>query len=340
MEHSLQLDAYDRNMSYGSDSRSHSFIGRLVEPNRVLIRVVKDGFSSIGLNISDAAVGASEMLLFLLVLYCFVGFNVMNPSPAWLLSLPMILVYWLVFLIAVDFTFSNVPMLERTLNPEIKAETLIREIKEGEMTPEEARMRIISTSFSGENLNHLVLGLSKEGLFIPSLQEAIFGSQKMHFRNLEILFCGSNDINMEPSVVSGILRREQNSLKDVEIMCVYKKYPKNFEVLSTLLSTQPSAYRILKRCVEEIDIIEIIHRYLEKNRITRSIAYADTVRMICVCMGALFITFAVTGFLFFDLFLACLLMLVLSPVLAKLVMGYAKKRLSAGVRKLEDVMGD
>jgi hypothetical protein len=339
MDHAIELDVYDRNMSYTPRSRSSSVIGRLIDPNRVLIRFVKDAFSSVGLNISDAAVAASELLVFILLVYYFMGLNIFDLSPVWLLSLPMLLVYWLVFIVAVDFAFSNVPSLERSLNPEGKAEALIQEIKEGEVTPEEARKRILTTSFSGENLNHLVIGLSREGLLIPSLQDAIFSSQKMYFRNLEVLFCGASDICLEPSVVSMILKKEPSSLKEVEILSVYKKNPRDFGVLSTLLSTQPAAYRILKQCVDDTDIIEIINRYLEKNRMLRKIAYADRVQMICGSMAFLFTVSLVTGFIFYDLFLSCLFVILLSPVMAKVIMAYAGKRLSVGLRKLEEVMG-
>jgi len=339
MDHSIELDVYDRNMSYAPKSRSSSVIGRLIDPNRVLIRFVRDVFSSVGLNISDAAVAASELLVFVLLVYTFMGLNIFDSSPVWLVSLPMLLLYWLVFIIAVDFAFSNVPSLERSLNPELKAEVLIQDIKEGKITPEEARNRIMTSSFSGENLNRLVIGLSREGFLIPSLQDAIFSSQKMYFRNLEVLFCGGSDINLVPSAVSKILKKEPNSLKEVEIFSVYKRNPRDFEVLSTLLCTQPAAYRILKQCVDDTDIIEIINRYLEKNKMLRMIAYADRIQMICSSMAFLFIVSLVTGFIFYDLFLSCLLVILLSPILAKLVMAYAEKRLSIGLRKLEEVMG-
>jgi hypothetical protein len=340
MDHSLQLDVYDRNMSYAPRSRSSSVISRLVDPNRVLIWFVRDAFSSVGLNVSEAAVAASELLVFILLVYTFMGLNIFDQSPVWLLSLPMLLVYWLVFIVAVDFAFSNVPSLERFLNPELKAEALIQDIKDGEITPEEARTRIMTNSFSGENLNHLIIGLSREGLLIPSLQDAIVSSQKMYFRNLEVLFCGASDINLGPSAVSKILKNEPNSLKEVEILSVYKKNPRDFGVLSTLLSTQPAAYRILKQCVDDTDIIEVIYRYLEKNKMLRMIAYADRVQMICGSMAFLFVVSLVTGFIFYDLFLSCLFVILASPVIAKLVMAYAEKRLSAGLRKVEDFMGD
>ena len=340
MDHSIQLEVYDRNMSYIPRSQSSSVIGRLIDPNRVLICFVRDVFSSVGLNISDAAVAVSEFLVFILLVYVFMGLSIFEPSPVWLLSLPMLLVYWLVFIIAVDFAFSNIPSLERSINPELKVDSLIHDIKEGEITPEEARKRIMTTSFSGENLNHLIIGLSKEDLLIPSLQEAIFSSQKMYFRNLEVLFCGASDIRLEPSVVSKILKKEPKSLKEVEILSVYKKNPRDFSVLSTLLCTQPSAYRILKQCVDDIDIIEIVNRYLEKNKLLRMIAYADRIQMICTSMSFLFIVSLLTGFIFYDLFLSCLLVILLSPILAKLVMAYSEKRLSIGLRKLEEVVGN
>ena len=339
MDHSIELDVYDRNMSYIPQSRSSSVIGRLIDPNRVLIRFVREALSSAGLNISDAAVAASELVVFILLVYTFMGLNIFDSSPLWLLSLPMLIIFWLVFIIAVDFAFSNIPSLERFLNSELKVDSLIRDIKEGEITPEEARKRILTTSFSGENLNHLIIGLSREGLLIPSLQEAIFSSQKMYFRNIEILFCGASDICLEPSIVSKILKKEPNSLKEVEILSVYKKNPRDFSVLSTLLSTQPAAYRILKQYVDDTDIIEIIHRYLEKNKMLRMIAYADRVQTICTSMAVLFIVSLVTGFIFYDLFLSCLFVILLSPILSELVMAYAEKRLSIGLRKLEEVMG-
>jgi hypothetical protein len=339
MDHSIELDVYDRNMSYSPRSRSGSVISRLVDPNRVLIRFVKDVFSSVGLNVSDAAVAATELLLFILLVYTFMGLNIFDLSTVWLLSLPMLVTYWLVFIIAVDFAFANVPSLERSLSPEVKAESIIQDIRDGEITPEQAKTRIMTSSFSGENLNHLIIGLSREGLLIPSLQEAIFNSQKLHFRNLEVLFCGASDIHLEPSVVSKILKKEPNSLKEVEILSVYKKNPRDFGVLSTLLATQPAAYRILKQCVDDTDIIEIIYRYLEKNKILCMVAYADRIRMICATMAFLFIVSLVTGFIFYDLFLSCLFIIILSPVLANLVMAYSQKRLFAGLRKLEDVMG-
>jgi hypothetical protein len=340
MDHAIELDVYDRNMSYIPQTRSNSVIGRLIDPNRVLIRFIREVFSSVSLNISDASIAASELVVFILLVYTFMGLNIFDSSPVWLLSLPMLLVYWLVFIVAVDFAFSNVPSLERSLNPELKAEALIQEIKEGEITPEQARTRIMTTSFSGENLNHLIIGLSREGFLIPSLQEAIISSQKMHFRNLELLFCGAGDICLEPSAISMILKKEPKSLKDVEILIVYKKNSRDFGVLSTLLSTQPSAYRILKQCVDDADIIEIINRYLEKNKMLRMIAYADRVQLICGSMAMLFIVSLVTGFIFYDLFLSCLVVIMLSPILAKLVMVYAEKKLSIGLRKLEEVMGD
>lgn len=216
-------------------------IGRITDLTSAFIRLIITFLKFFKIEVPKTAENAVGIILLLLFIYFSGGILELD------LSVPMLTLYFIIIISILETIAYNKPMISRIFSKHALAENIIKKITDGTITPDEASNEIYRVNFDADNIDKLIIELSKDNVLTVNIQGAIIDSQKLYIKNLKTYFGKDTNIKLDDKIVIDILTKQGSyaALTEEEIRTIFDKYGKNDEIVAKLLLNQPLAKEIL-----------------------------------------------------------------------------------------------